>query len=111
MILGLAIQLAVRHPDSDHATMEMRQLLKSGVVFNWLQEHENSFNKTKEMITSDAIVPHFDTTKETFLLTNTSHLHGIGYTLVQIEHNRNYVLIQYSSRSLTETNKYIPQLN
>lgn len=101
--MGLANQLAKWHPDFTAASTGLRQLLRKSATTNflWLPEHEASFIKTKEILTSDAIVGHFDINKRCTLLTDASRLHGIGFALVQIDKDGKYTLIQCGSRSLS----------
>jgi hypothetical protein len=54
--LGLANQLGAFLPDLAHATVLMRQLIKKGVAFQWLEMHEEEFKKAKDILTSPANV-------------------------------------------------------
>ena len=52
---------------------------------------------------------HFDSNKETFLLTDASKLHGTRYALYQKDNNGEKHLIQCGLRSLTDPEKrYAP---
>ena len=87
------------------ATSKLRALLKKGVVFQWLAEHENEFVDVKNLLTSPLIVKYFDPSLPTSILTDASSLHGLGYVLVQHEPDGKYRLIQAGSRSMTDTEK------
>ena len=80
-----------------------RPLLKKGNAWVWEKEHEEEFNKIKNLLTSPTIAKPFDDAKETILLTDASRLHGLEYALVQKSRKGELSLIQCGSRSLTPT--------
>ena len=98
--LGLANQLNLC-PDLAHATNPLRSLLKKGVAWNWLPEHQESFEKTKEILSHNSMLKHYDVKKEVELLTDASRLHGIGYALTQRDVEGRINIVQCGSRSLT----------
>lgn len=100
--LGLSQQMASFVPDLAQVTAPLRGLLKKDTAFVWLQEHQNSFEKTKEILISDLIVKPFDPNLQTELLTDASKLHGLGYALMQIGPDGKRRLIQCGSRSLNK---------
>ena len=50
-----------------------------------LPEHQVEFDRLKTILTSEMIVRHFDSSKETVLLTDASRLFGLGYALGHLE--------------------------
>ena len=107
--LGLANQLGHFIPDLAMATTKIRGLLKKGVAFQWLPEHEDEFLFVKNLLTSPMIVHFFDPDLPTPLLTDASKLHGIGYALVQHGKDGRLRLVQAGSRSLAPAEKnYAP---
>ena len=102
--LGLANQLESFIPDLAHMTSAIRPLLKKGTSWNWLPEHQNAFEKIKEILTSDMVILPFDLNLDTILLTDASRLHGMGFALIQIKKG-NMRLIQCASSSLTPTHQ------
>ena len=102
--LGLANKLGSFIPDLAHMTSALRPLLKKGKSLNWLPEHENAFEKIKEILTSDMVILPFDPNLDTILLTDASRLHGMGFALIQIKKG-NMRLIQCASSSLTPTHQ------
>ena len=100
--LGLAQQLASFVPDLAHMTSMLRPLLKNVVAWTWTDNHENSFKEVKSLLTSKTIIHPFDQKAETFLLTDASRLHGLGFALMQRKEGEHF-LIQYGSCSLTPT--------
>ena len=99
--LGLANQLGSFIPDLTHMTVSLRQLLKKDTAFIWLEDHQQSFEETKRLLTSDMVVKPFDPKLETQLLTDASRLKGLGFALMQKDIDGNQRLIQCGSRSLT----------
>ena len=100
--LGLANQLGNFIPDLAHLTSSIRPLLKKGVAWMWLDEHENAFRRIKDVLTSETTVKPFDPNKDTILLTDASRLHGLGFALVQ-QHRQGLSLVQCGSCSITPT--------
>jgi hypothetical protein len=99
--LGLATQLGPFLPDLAHATVNMRALLKKEHAFVWLGLHDAELARAKELLCSSALVKPFDASLATFLLTDASRLHGLGYALIQKEASGRPRLVQCGSCSLT----------
>ena len=99
--LGLANQLGFFVPDLAHLSEELRQLLKKGIAWQWLEVHEEAFTAIKKVLTSSMVVKTFDPMLKTELLTDASRLKGLGYALIQREADGRLRLIQCSSRSLS----------
>ena len=107
--LGMVNQLSTFVPNLTNTTGGMRYLLKKDVKFDWSPECEKAFTATKSAIVNSSINNHFDKAKETFLLTDASKLHGIGYALYQKDNTGKKHLIQCGSRSLADAEKrYAP---
>ena len=104
-LLGLANQLASFVPDMAHMTASMRQLLKKNSAWTWLDQHQQEFHNLRHLLTSSLIVHPFDANKHTYLLTDASRLHGLGYALMQPGNNGNLHLITCGSCSITDTQK------
>ena len=54
--IGLANQLGMFIPDLAHMTSRLRPLMKRDVAWVWLQEHEDAFLKTKELLSLTCLV-------------------------------------------------------
>ena len=93
--IGLANQLGMFIPDLAHMTSPLRPLMKRDVAWLWLQEHEEAFMKTKELLTSTSLVKPFDETKETLMLTYASRLYGLGFALIQISQDVNNISLMW----------------
>ena len=87
--------------------MSLRQLTGRGRPFIWLPEHQLKFDNLKNILTSDLIVRHFDSSKKTVLLTDASRLFGLGYALGHIEVDRSgnkaFKIVRCGSKGLTPT--------
>ena len=81
--LGLAQQLASFVPDLAHMTSMLRPLLKKDIAWTCTDDHEKSFGEVKTLLTSKTIIHPFDQDADTFLLTDASRLHGMGFALMQ----------------------------
>ena len=100
--LGLANQFGdFTDQISKHAS-PLRDLLKKNVKFQWLPEHESSFQNLKKILSSVPVLKYFDPKKETILQTDASKNNGLGFALLQ-KHDNNWSIIQCGSRFLTDT--------
>ncbi len=96
--LGMVNQLGHFIPDLAQMTSRLRMLLKKSVVWLWMDEHQQEFDKVKELLATELMVHHFDPALETTVLTDASRLHGTGYALMQEGR-----LIRCGSQALTAT--------
>ena len=91
-------------PDLALMTSPLCPLMKSDIAWIWLQEHEDAFLKTKELLTLTSLVKPFDQSKETLMQTDASRLYSIGFALIQkSQDGNNTSLIQCGSCSLSKT--------
>ena len=103
--LGLANQLGAFLPDLAQSTNRLRQLLTKKSAFLWLDEHQETFEKVKEILTSPKVVKFFDPGKSTELITDASKLHGMGFALLQKDGEGAKHLVMCGSRSLQDPEK------
>ena len=103
--IGLANQLANFLPELLQMMTNMRQLLKKGTAFLWLPEHQEEFQRVKDLLTSDMMVKPFDRNLPTELLTDASRLNGLGYLLMQRGQNGQPRIIRCGSCALTPAQK------
>ena len=82
--LGLANQLCSFSSDLAKITQPLRELLKKNTPFLWLESQVTAFAETKNLLTSDLILKHFDPKFQTVLCTDGSRS-GIGFYLYQID--------------------------
>ena len=80
----------------------LRPLLSSKRVFQWMPEHQVSFEKVKQALSEPPVLAHFNPSLPTALHTDASRLYGIGYALLQQQDDGKWRLIQCGSRFLTD---------
>ena len=106
--LGLCNQLQHFIPDLSSLTRVLNNLLKKGVTFCWLPDHEVAFNAVMKSLVTTLSLHHFDASLCTRLITDTSCLHGLGYALVQTKSEvdlQPICVLQCGSRSLNSTER------
>jgi hypothetical protein len=103
--LGLVNQLGHFLPDLAHLTVDLRQLLKKDVDCMWLQPHQEAFKLIHKILTSPLVEKPFDKKLKTELLTDASHLKGLGYALIQRETDGTPRLIQCYYKYLTSAER------
>ena len=101
-LMGLANQLASFLPDIAQNTSKIRKLLSPKNAFLWLPDHKEELNSVKEILCSPLIVKPFNPNLNTFLITDASSLHGLGFALLQLEANNKFQLVQCGSKSLND---------
>ena len=102
--IGLANQLGAFIPDLSQCLVKMRSLLQKRVVFLWTPDIDKEFERSKRILTSDAMVKPFNPELPTGLLTDASRLYGLGYILLQWEDKKTRI-IQCGSFALTPAQK------
>ena len=70
--LGMATYCARFIPKFSDVSEPLQQLTKKDQPFQWLPQHEWSFNQIKVLLTSTKVMAYFDPKKETELITDTS---------------------------------------
>ena len=58
--MGLANQLSFFIPDFAHQTRGMRALLGKNTVFQWLPEHQEEFERVKNILSDTLLTRHFN---------------------------------------------------
>ena len=90
-------------PDLTQNTSKIQKLLSPKNAFLWLPDLEDEFINVKNILCSPLIVKPFDQNLPTYLITDASHLHGLGFALLQLEATNKFRLIQCGSKSLNDT--------
>ena len=81
--IGLCCQLGQFHPDIQQCVKELTQLLHKDIVFQWLPEHQKSFDLARRILTSAAVVRPFDRNLQSVIVSDSSRLFGYGWMLLQ----------------------------
>ena len=94
-------------PNYQHHTVALRQLTGKGRPFLWLPEHQHEFDTLKQILSGDLVVRHFNSSKDVILLTDASHLHGLGYALGHMDidsaGSKHFKIVHCGSKGLTTT--------
>ena len=86
------------------------RLLQKGVQWNWSQEQQTAFEKTKELLQSASVLIHYDPSRQLALSADASP-YGIGGVLSHIMDDGSERPIAYTSRSLSSTEQRYSQLD
>ena len=97
--LGLVNQLGKFSPDYSMTTTKIRTLLKTGVKFEWNNEHQVEFNKIIDSLSKLEKLSPYDPNNDLFALVDASLL-GLGFILFQKDSNGWSSILQAGSTSL-----------
>ena len=98
---GLANQICNFSDEISQLCMPMKSLLKKGVMFQWLPEHQAAFDLAREHLASTKVLAYYDPTRQTRLVVDASRLNGLGFVLKQLQEDGNWKPVQAGSRFLT----------
>ena len=79
-------------------------LLRKGVVLKWEAAQTRAFKAAKTMLSSSALLVHYDPSKELVLSCDSSS-YGIGCALLQTNGIGNLQPVAYASRTLSDTER------
>ncbi|XP_046477016.2 uncharacterized protein [Neodiprion pinetum] len=103
-LLGMITYVAKFIPNLSDVTAPLRELIKKGVEFHWVEEHEVAFKKIKERLTSNPVLQYYDTNADCKLSVDASGT-GVGAVLLQ-----NNLPIAYASKAFTTCQKASAQI-
>jgi len=96
-------------PKFSDVSEPLRQLTKKDQPFQWLPQHERSFNQIEELLTSAKATAYFDPKKETELITDASPT-GLSAILTQRSPgSEEKQVVAYVSRTLTQVERCCSQ--
>ena len=98
---GLANQICNFSDEISQLLAPLKSLLKKGVMFQWLPEHQEAFNLAREHLASPKALAYYDPSRQTRLVVDASRLNGLGFVLKQQQHGDNWKAVQAGSRFLT----------
>ena len=108
--LGAVNQMSCWWPDLSQHCVRLRKLTEQRTMWKWSPEHEEDFQKIKDVLSSDANLTVFDIKRKTELLTDASRL-GIGYVLLQYDEvSQRWRLIKAGSTALKGGQKNYPPI-
>ena len=106
--LGLLTYYGKFLPNLGNVLAPLYQLLRKDVKWNWGEQEQISFYKSKEMLTSIALLVHYDPTKLSVLSCDASW-YGVKAVLSQVG-SKEEKLVAYASRTLTKAERNYNQL-
>ena len=80
---GLANQLCNFSDDIAKLLSPLKSLLKKGIKFTWLPEHQNAFEEARKHLSSSKTLAYYDPSRQTRLICDASRLFGLGFVLKQ----------------------------
>ena len=101
--LGLLTYYGKFLPNLANVLAPLYQLLWKDVKWNWGDQEQQSFNKSKEMLTSTALLVHYDPTKPLVLSCDASQ-YRVGAVLSQV-YSGEEKPVAYTSRTLTKAER------
>ena len=87
----------------------LRQLLKESNVFIWREPQDAAFKRIKDVLCSPVVLQHYDVNKTVRLSADSSSF-GVGAVLEQPNKEGLWKPIAYASRSLSESEKRLAQI-
>ena len=108
--LGAVNQMSCWWPDLSQHCVNLRKLTEHGTAWNWLSEHEEEFQKIKDVLSDSANLAPYDPKRKTELLTDASRL-GLGFVLIQFDEvSKRWRLIRAGSTALKKAQKRYPPI-
>ena len=102
-IFGNGYLVKTVHPRSSSLTTHLRKAkVMDPKKFSLSQESIKEIHLLKELLTSETCMAHPDFSKEFFIYVDASKL-GLGAILTQMDQDGHHRVIEYASRTLTET--------
>ncbi|KAG5863498.1 hypothetical protein JTB14_025531 [Gonioctena quinquepunctata] len=105
--LGLVTYLGKFIPDLATTTEPLRQLTRRDTKFNWSEEHNNHFEKLKQVLTKPPTLSYFDPKKGTRLIADASPV-ALGAVLIQFECDTPKV-VSFASKGLPDMERRYSQ--
>ena len=98
---GLANQICNSSDEISRLLAPLKSLLKKGVMFQWLPEHQTAFEMAREHLASPKVLAYYSPKLQTRLVVDASRLNGLGFVLKQLQEDGLWKPVQAGSRFLT----------
>ena len=102
---GLANQLCNFTEEIAQILAPLQSLLKKGIPFMWMEEHEQAFQNAKTHLSSKKTLTYYCPDRKTRLISDASRLHGLGFVLKQEQPDGLWKPVQAGSRFITSAEK------
>ena len=98
---GLSNQLCNFSDEIADKLAPIKSLLKKGVMFQWLPEHQKAFEEAREHLASPKTLAYYCPRRPTRLIVDASRLNGLGFILKQQQDDEKWRPVQAGSRFLS----------
>ncbi|XP_062704096.1 uncharacterized protein K02A2.6-like [Aedes albopictus] len=95
-------------PNMRSLRFPLDELLKDGAKFQWTAECQQSFDRFKEILSSDLLLTHYDPRREIIVSADASSI-GVGATISHKFPNGSVKVVQHAARALTEAEQRYSQ--
>ena len=103
-LIGMVTYMAKFMPQLSTICEPLRRLTDKDVEFDWMQQHDEAFEKLKSLLSSAPILKFYDVNKDVTIECDSSDV-GLGAVLMQDGHP-----VAYASRALTPTERNYAQI-
>ena len=107
--LGLLTYYSKFLPNMATTLTPLYRLLRNNVKWQWTSSEANAFQVSKELLTSNSLLVHYDPSKQLMLMCDASP-HGVGAVLSQIDEQGVEKPVAYASRTLIPAEHNYSQL-
>ena len=107
--LGLLTYYGKFIPNMSTLLAPLYQLLKSSTGWQWTEKQEETFQKSKKVLTSSSVLTHFDTNLDIILSVDVS-AYGVGAILAHKMPNGSERPVAFASRTLSCSEKNYSQI-
>ena len=99
--MGLANQTCNFSAEIAKCMCPLKPLLKKGIRFDWLPEHQAAFEAARSLLSSTKMLAFYNATRQTRLICDASRLFGLGFVLKQEVEPNVWKTVQAGSRFLS----------
>ena len=99
--MGLANQTCNFSDEIAKCMCPLKPLLKKGIRFDWLPEHQAAFEAARSLLSSSKMLAFYNATRQTRLICDASRLFGLGFVLKQEVEPDVWRTVQAGSRFLS----------
>lgn len=87
----------------------LNNLLKADVNFQWNEIHDKAFEEIKNKMCETPVLAYYNPSKQIIISADASS-YGIGGCLIQQDESGNREIVAYTSRTMTQTERYYAQI-
>lgn len=103
-LLGVFTYIAKFIPNMSDVTVPLRELIKKGTEFKWLEHHQHALEKFKDLVSQNPVLQYYNSELDCVLSVDASST-GISAVLLQ-----NNLPVAHASKALTKSQKAWAQI-